>query len=90
MAAPQIVGIDSKDIVNTGESFDVRIHATDADSKVGTLVGYVTDSEGNKVQAAVHITISDALTYELDDSDNAGFTIIQDPNDPTLFHVTAP
>ena len=73
-----------------GGTAKVTIDARDPDSTSGTLTGTVTDAAGNTAQATATLTIEDVLTYALEDTDLVGFTIVQDPALPNVFHVTAP
>lgn len=90
MAAPQITSIDAPSTVAPGETFDVKVNASDPDSQSARVQTQVTDSQGNTATLDATISIQDPLTYALSDPDAVGWTITQDAADPSLFHVTAP
>ena len=81
----------SPPIIRPGQMAVVTIDAFDPDATTGELTGVVTDSQGNVSQAAATLTISDPLTYALEDTDGKGFIITQRaiPN-RHVFDVRAP
>jgi hypothetical protein len=91
MADPVINAlILSKTVINAGETITARIDASDPDARSGVLTGTVKDSAGNTATITGTVSLSDPLTYSLEDTDGLGFTIVQDATDPSLFHLTAP
>ncbi len=92
MAAPVISSVvASPDTIPPGGTSVVTVMAIDPDSRPGTLTATVRDSEGNVVSEVTMLTIADALSYELADTDGLGLTIVQRaaPQDH-IFDVTAP
>jgi hypothetical protein len=91
MANPTISLVTvSKSTLKAGERFTVKVDASDPDAMSGTQTITVRDAAGNTAQALVQLSISDPLTYEVEDTDGLGITYTADANDPSLFHGVAP
>lgn len=92
MAAPVIDGINPPSPISfaPGETKAIQVLAHDPDN--GAPVSQrlsVADSQGNSTPVLVTLQVADLLTY-LADPAPAGWTVVQDASDPSIFHVTAP
>lgn len=87
-----IITADRPASVVSGGSFDVQIHAQDPDAGQFILEARVLNEGGTvlgSLQFPMPVT-AEAFGYALVDVEGAGFQIVQDQNDPSLFHCVAP
>lgn len=76
--------------VQPGQAFVVTIVASDPDARTGVLRGVVTDTQGNTAEASALVTISDPITFALQDVGSVGFIITPRAGQPGVFDVVAP
>ena len=90
MASPIIDNIEAPTEVQPGASFQVTITAHDPDAGVLTLRAIAKDAAGHASPQLVSVTITDPLTFDLEDVDGAGLTITPTPGQLGTFDVVMP
>jgi hypothetical protein len=94
MAAPVIDSVTppSANLV-PGQFVDVTIAAHDPDSASGSVVFPVTDSQGNRTEAAIALTLLDQLSWEVAENPNGLAVTVQRLTalsvTPAVYRVTA-
>jgi hypothetical protein len=72
MTAPVILSVTPASAsLSPGEFVDVTIDAFDPDSANGSVVFPVTDSQGNRTDALIDLTLLDPLSWEVAENPNA-------------------
>jgi hypothetical protein len=94
MAAPIIDSVTPASAsLSPGAFVDVTIAAHDPDSASGSVVFPVTDSQGNRTDASIALTLLDVLSWEVAENPNALAVTVQRLTGlnvtPAVYRVTA-